>query len=221
MNEIFDKLGLYDLVAVLLSGISMVVVTLIANQYIWKISSDKWGILDNSLIFIVTCYLVGVIFQEIGSQIMGYIFRNDKLLKEAMGVKVKNPEAYKDYKYMLTETERKQLNDIFDGIDDLYKYNFCRFYLLRKKKGMSRPDKDQAIAAFSRSMIFYLIGLVFFIIMYGRADVWVQVIGVIVTVASGTLFYCRYIRFTKMRYVYIMRNFLFFYEMDKSNDSED
>lgn len=219
MNEIFDKLGLYDTIAVLLSGICMTVVTLIFNQYVWKISSDTFGILDNSLVFLVASYLVGVIFQELGSLIMGAIFKDDKLLKEAMCAD--GPEYDKDYRYVLTETERIRLNEIFhasktDGIDDLYKYNFCRFYLLKKKKGMSRPDKDQALAAFSRSMILYFVGLAVLIVCT-TSDALIRAGGGISTVILGVLFYYRYVRFTKMRYIYIIRNFLYFYEIDQNN----
>lgn len=37
LNEIFEKLGLYDLVAVLLSGICIMVMTLIINPFTWKL----------------------------------------------------------------------------------------------------------------------------------------------------------------------------------------
>ena len=53
LNEIFEKLGLYDLVAVLLSGICMVVMTLIVNPFIWKAPLVDIFLLDTIPVFLL------------------------------------------------------------------------------------------------------------------------------------------------------------------------
>lgn len=129
MNEIFEKLGLYDLAAVLLSGICMVVVTLITVQYVWKIPTYRLLMLSNPLVFFTVCYLCGIIFQELGSALMRYFFKDDKLLKRTFDSE--KSERKKDDKYVITDAEKKQLDELFsvivkERVAEIYKYNFVK-----------------------------------------------------------------------------------------------
>lgn len=79
---------------------------------------------------------------------------------------------------------------------------------------MSRPDKDQALAAFSRSMSLYFSGISVFII-FGVTDIVMR------SIAGGTaaiicvIFLYRCIRFTRIRYVNILCGFLYFYKIEE------
>lgn len=63
MNKILDKLGLYDLIAVLLSGISILTISIFVLQYVYKVSVDIDLMVSDTLTFFVFSYFVGLIFQ--------------------------------------------------------------------------------------------------------------------------------------------------------------
>lgn len=69
MNKVLDKFGIYDLVAVLLSGISICTFSLIVLQFIYKVNIDIQLQVNETLSFLVMSYFVGLIFQECGSLI--------------------------------------------------------------------------------------------------------------------------------------------------------
>ena len=73
IDENFEKLGIYDLLAVLLSGIIITFLT-IEFESVLEIASylklKPFALqLDKNITFIIISYLVGTIFQEIGAQI--------------------------------------------------------------------------------------------------------------------------------------------------------
>lgn len=165
LNEIFEKLGLYDLVAVLLSGICIMVMTLIINPFTWKLPLVEILMLESTPIFLLLSYIVGVFFQEIGSLILRRFDRNEKLLKQTIPQEANIEDL--DYRISLSRLEKKLLKDVClkamskrqiideSQIDENYMYNFSKFYLIEKNKEMQRLDKDQTIAAFSRSLALY------------------------------------------------------------------
>ena len=66
MNQILDKLGIYDLVGVLLSGISITFFTMIV---IWEGNPDLLNInlriqKDEMVPFLIISYFVGLVFQK-------------------------------------------------------------------------------------------------------------------------------------------------------------
>lgn len=67
MNKILDKLGIYDLVAVLLSGISISTFSLLIMRIVYNKQVDLDLQVNETLLFLVLSYFVGLIFQELGS----------------------------------------------------------------------------------------------------------------------------------------------------------
>lgn len=65
-SAILDKLGIYDLIAVLLPGISILTFSVLVIQYVYKIEIKGLQI-NETLTFLVLSYFIGLIFQEIGS----------------------------------------------------------------------------------------------------------------------------------------------------------
>lgn len=223
LNEIFEKLGLYDLVAVLLSGICMVVMTLIVNPFIWKAPLVDIFLLDTIPVFFLVSYVVGVLFQEIGSLILRCLDRNDILLKQTIPQE-KNVKSL-DYRISLSELEKQQLKSVcsivipeknsINDIDENYMYNFSKFYLIEKKKEMQRSDKDQTIAAFSRSLALYFFLLAALLFLSpSNLEMRIWIVAVVVSLLLAILMSFRVIRFMKMRYVTIMRRCLYSYDME-------
>ena len=82
MDKVLEKLGIYDLVAVLLTGICMVVFSvLIANAFF---QYDVSGLLklENTTYLLVISYFVGLIFQECGSFIQRKCLKRNELLEK-------------------------------------------------------------------------------------------------------------------------------------------
>lgn len=147
LNEIFEKLGLYDLVAVLLSGICIMVMTLIINPFTWKLPLVEILMLESTPIFLLLSYIVGVFFQEIGSLILRRFDRNEKLLKQTIPQEANIEDL--DYRISLSKLEKKLLKNVClkamskrqiidesqmdeSQIDENYMYNFSKFYLIEK-----------------------------------------------------------------------------------------
>lgn len=85
MNQILDKFGIYDLVAVLLSGICIVTFSIIADKALFQSELLDSLEIDDTLFFLVISYFVGLLFQEVGSALQKEIFqKNNSLLKKAL-----------------------------------------------------------------------------------------------------------------------------------------
>lgn len=231
LNEIFEKLGLYDLVAVLLSGICIMVMTLIINPFTWKLPLVEILMLESTPIFLLLSYIVGVFFQEIGSLILRRFDRNEKLLKQTIPQEANIEDL--DYRISLSKLEKKLLKNVClkamskrqiidesqmdeSQIDENYMYNFSKFYLIEKNKEMQRLDKDQTIAAFSRNLALYFFVLFFLFFLCAsnlKFCIWISAEGVSILLAF--LMSLRVIRFMKMRYVTIMRRCLYSYNYEE------
>lgn len=215
MNEIFEKLGIYDFVAVLLSGSCIMTATLWLNERIWKyeLPSLKEG--KKTFVFFICSYLVGVCMQEITSYIYKAIDKNNKVLSIAYGAE----ESEKVSHYSLTEYEREKvkknakqyLKETKTDLELEEIYNCCKFYLIKQGKGIEQMDKQQAIYGFSRSVggYFCVMGIV------GGYFTQEKRIFLILLVIGIVMIY-RCVRFARMRYVSIMRNFCYTYEEQNS-----
>ena len=90
MNQILDKLGIYDLIGVLLSGISITFFTMIV---IWEGNPDLLNInlriqKDEMVPFLIISYFVGLVFQEISSILhKRIIYPENKLLRKTLYTK--------------------------------------------------------------------------------------------------------------------------------------
>lgn len=85
VNQILDKLGIYDLTAVLLSGTIMVTFSVLTGKTLFYAELLDYFEIDNTLFFLVISYFVGLVFQELGSMIQKLIIcRNNRLLIRAL-----------------------------------------------------------------------------------------------------------------------------------------
>ncbi len=219
MNEIFEKLGIYDLVAVLLSGSCIVTVTLWVNERVWKYEFLPLEGVEKTFVFLVFSYLFGVCMQEITSFIYKAIDKNQKVLSIAYGAK--NPEKVSHYS--LTEYERKKVEKNVKQYLKIEKkdleleeiYNCCRYYLIKQGRGIEQTDKQLAIYGFSRSVGGYFLALGLFG-GYFEQKKTIFVISFII----GIIMIYRCIRFARMRYVNIMRLFCYTYEKKQAKSGK-
>lgn len=213
--KIFEKLGIYDLVVVLLSGISMLTFTFLILQTIYDIPIKIDSRVNDTLSFLVISYFLGLVFQELGSILQKKItHKNNKLLKSAlntlnvMHTSLTKTEILSVYSYVV-----EKLNLIANEDNDNIVYNYCKFYII-KYGDTDKIDKDQYLSAMSRSLSLYFT-LLTFIAIYDVIFVpsLKKLILIFISLLLAILLYYRCIRFAKLRYIYIIRTF--YYEVVK------
>ena len=94
LSKILDKFGIYDLVGVLLSGISISTLSLLVLQLVYGIQVNIELHVSETLSFLVISYFLGLIFQELGSFVQKKITHTKNALLEE--VLVTGEEVYKD-----------------------------------------------------------------------------------------------------------------------------
>ena len=211
MSKILDKLGIYDMVAVLLAGINISTFSIIVMQLIYKIPIDVSLQVNETLLFFVLSYFLGLIFQEISSLIQKKItHKNNRLLKAALKTS-NNSHIY------LTDTEKDGVYDYIIGKLQLNSdddnnnvvYNYCKFYIL-ENIDTTRIDKDQSISSMGRSLSLYfaVLASVVLINIFFQPSLE-KIVLVIISVCFSILLYYRCIRFAKLRYINIFRTFYY------------
>lgn len=215
MSKILDKLGIYDLMGVLLSGISITFFTMIV---LWIGMSDlvkvNLRIRTNEMFpFLIISYFVGLIFQEISSLLHKKIlYPGNKLLIAALKTKKTSLKYITKYEKDEVYSYVKKVLNIRHIKHEVEKdeiiYNYCKYYMMGKDK-MANLDKDQSISAFGRSLslYFFMLGLAVFVLDCIKIN-HKNMIVVILLVISVILYY-RCIRFAKMRYVKVFRSFYY------------
>lgn len=219
MNQIFDKLGVYDLMSILLSGICITTFSLGIVTFIFQLPwlSSLRLIMEDTIPFLVISYLVGLFFQELSSLLYNLFFlrKGNKLLEKAFDTS--------DHMFpCLTVNEKKAICTIVENtleresskkikIDQEVIYNFCKFYLINNNY-MTRANMDQTTFGLSRSLSLYFFCAAFVIFVYGctLTTISIPLIGSgIILFLISALLYFRCIRFAKLRYVNMLRAFYY------------
>lgn len=211
MNKIMDKLGIYDLVAVLLSGISILTFSLWVSEMVYNISVDINLQVNETLSFIVLSYFLGLVFQELGSLIQKRVtHKNNGLLKTALKTSANShmflTEVEKSgiYSYVI---EHLKLDPSQNHDNEVY--NYCKFFVIEKCE-TTRIDKDQSLSAMSRSLSLYFLLLAIFIFFnFLFQPNLIKLILIIISLILAILLYHRCVRFAKLRYIYIFRTFYY------------
>lgn len=212
-NQILDKLGIYDLFAVLLSGIIAVSTTLVVAPIFFNADLSTYIQPDQTIIFLVLCYLVGIFLQEAGNLLYRlFLKRGKKILSKLL-----NPSSDTDIK-----SDNLSINEILriknaakehiaeSELDDtILLYNYCRY---RSPKNTS-ADKDQALAAMSRSLSIYFgtLGLSILVPVFVRDDINKLgfIVCIFVALLLAIMLWSRCERFYKIRYARIFRTFYY------------
>lgn len=216
MNQIFDKLGIYDLVAVLLSGICITSFSLVVDQIFFQSQLSKFLAVEDTILFVVISYFIGLIFQEVGSLLQKQVvYKNNKLLLKALDTsKYSHESLTQEEKDGIYQAVQKELGLETVPKEDIL-YNYCKFYLIANGN-MVKADKEQSILGLSRSLSLYF--FVLFWIVCSSAIKTQNLMHYFCTIGIfmlSVLLYYRYIRFAKMRYVYIFRSFYYRFLQDK------
>ena len=208
MDKILDKLGVYDLVAVLLSGISISTFTMLIVDRVYRLSIKFDAEINEYVIFFVISYFIGLVFQEMGSLIQKKIlYKDNGLLKKALQTSEKSST------YMTVEEKNRIYKSVTKKIgsnNDNDVYNYCKFYVFNRCD-TSRIDKDQSISAMSRSLSLYfvILTIILFFTNYIQFDLTKFII-MIINFSLSFILYNRSVRFTIIRYISIFRTYYYY-----------
>lgn len=217
VDKAFARLGIYDLVGVWLSGAIIMHTTDIMRQLLFE-RSCMTILKENYFVAFLACYVAGLLFQEITSFIhKSWICKNEnKYLKTAIEPKSRH--------YMFMEEE--EIDTVNKDLTDRLKlgkadrkeniiYSYCKNYYYAHANTVS-VDRDQSIAAMSRSLSFYCFFAVFLpltkmICLFSDSsanccNVILLSLLIIVLVLLGLLLYHR---FTYRRFIAIYRYYLY------------
>ncbi len=206
MNTILDKMGIYDLVAVLLSGMSTLIFSTIWVQILYSVDVKPYIDTFSTVSFIVISYFFGLLLQEIGSLIMKLFTQKDFLLKLTIKPSAKNNSslAYAEVNDVCSYVLKKlKLNS--NDVNYKVIYNYCVNYY-RAIGDVSKIDKDQSLAAMSRSFSIYFFSMA---IICSIFEVPHKPLQIVVFILLGLIFAYRNYRFIKLRYVYIIKYFYY------------
>lgn len=206
LDNILSRLGIYNLMGVLYTGTIISVTLWFVNDIfnIVKIQFDTLNI-NGTFLFIVISYFLGLVFQEISSFLSkSFFFRKNKLLHTAMVSKDDDVYLMSDNEMKLLKKKLKEDHAYDNNITDIpYIYNYCKSYCF-EHCDVSLIDKDQSIAAMSRSLsvFFSALSVFIFIVAFfndGIGYIWL----VPVLMFFAALMFIRFRRFTVIREVLI------------------
>lgn len=225
LDKVLDKLGIYDILAILLSGMVIVTITSLLLSNIYEIKITNYGIdMNNTFLFLLISYFVGLIFQELGSlfqEIIHKLIKNKslamyKIEKHWENEKYPNQKSYK----CITKSEfrilREQLKrENFDSSkwDDNTIYYYCKHY--NRKENSILLEKLQSLGGMSRSFAVYFLFVFilsvincFFLVFQHNISV-LHLLVPLLALSLFFLFYFRFTRFNMMRYTKIFRDYLY------------
>lgn len=214
MDKILNKLGIYDIIGVLFTGICVVVIAVFLETKVYESGIiEKLDLHYYGVTFLVVSYMIGLLLQELGSFFYNEIFYGkDELL---VSVFTENNNKRRS----LTKEERARLKNIVNpqtkfsdenGNDYINTYFACKYWMAQNMV-VEKVDKNQALAAMSRSMvIFFTLESIRVMLVHPLSIeqdcTWVMLFLLFLFIVF--LFHRRYIRFTQMRYVTIFREYL-------------
>lgn len=134
-NNILDKLGIYDLIVLLLSGICITSFSIILYPIVFSDQLTNCIKPEDTLAFLAISYFVGLVFQEIGA----FFFR--KCLNHNRRLLLYSFCSTKKSEYVLTPKER---SNILHSIDKtlLNNPNALENYTLKDKENTSKVKKS-------------------------------------------------------------------------------
>ncbi len=205
-DKVLDKLGIYDLIGVLLPGVIACAVSVIVDEALLGFGLSRYINADDLLIFLLLGYLTGVILQEIGSLAMNFIDRGQRMLHKALKPLDDSRVHISSEEWELIESSVAMKLCKEKPISKNLLYNYCK-----NAGGNSMlADKDQSIAAMSRSMAVYFSLLS--LLLLGGALVTKEfrvMVFVCVSLLLSLLLWKRSERFYIMRYIRIVRAYYY------------
>lgn len=207
MDKILDRMGLFDLIAVLLPGSIAVSLTIIFDQIIFGFGISKYVNTDDIVVFLIISYFVGMIYQEFGSLTYKYLINaKNAVLRRSLDTTRKNSSLTSAEKEAVQKIVCKELH-LSEMPDDNQLFNYCRY----SGGSTAHSDKEQSLAAMSLnlSLYFFMLSLVigFWAIFHSVGNLGVAAVLLMI----GLLLLQRSVRYYSVRFVRVVRTFYYSY----------
>lgn len=199
MSDVLEKLGIFDLLAVLLTGVSVLTVSLLVFEAVCLNAVEVELETEKALPFFVLSYLCGIALQEIGSRMekqhfhggIWTVFERDMLAADDY-----LSDTYQYLKKTLGAPESTEGTDTHHNIV----YDYCKRYA-QEKKATSQIDRFTCICVMSRSLSLYFCLLAYVLLLLAILDFsWLKVLSLAISASLCVLFYRRFERFSEIRY---------------------
>lgn len=212
-DKVLDKLGIYDLIGVLLPGVTACAVSLVVDEAFFRAGLSRYLNADDLFTFLLIGYLIGVILQELGSLAMKFLDKGERMLHKAL-------EPLDNTK---THISREEWNMIESSvavklckekpISKSLLYNHCK----NAGGNTTQADKYQSVAAMSRSLAVYFALLAAMLTgYYFLAKEFYIIALACVSLSLMLLLWKRSERFYIIRYIRIVR--AYYYQSIKNNE---
>ncbi|MBQ7681675.1 MAG: hypothetical protein IJT31_05645 [Oscillibacter sp.] len=216
MSDVLEKLGIFDLLAVLLTGVSVMTVSLLVFEAMCLDSVDIELDIEKALPFFVLSYLCGIALQEIGSLIEKKRFEGGIwTVFEKKTFKANPPkEGYltDTYQYLKETLGAENAPEGADTHSNIV-YDYCKRYA-QDKKAMSQIDRFTCVCVMSRSLSLYFCLLSGFLLLLAVSDFsCLKLLLFAISASLCVLFYHRFERFTEIRYLSVFQ--IFYYDNRK------
>lgn len=204
MDNIFEKIGIYDFGGTLMPGFIGIIIYNLQNGSIFKLDSEQ-SFLYSLVVYIVLSYILGTILHEAGNFIQNYIvYRNGKepcdvyLLDDCKILNDVEKEIYKKL-YLKWSKKNNIKQDLTKNSCRLF-FNYCDYYIENKSK-CAKAKKMQALYGMARSL--FVLFLVISLINLFRTNYINFFIDLFLTI----IFYNRMKRFNIIRLKVVMRTY--------------
>ncbi len=218
-DKILSRLGIYDILGVLITGICICTSSLLLLRLV-GINIDL--IRNETFIFLIFSYVIGLIFQEFTSLLQRKIFnRNNKLRLKSIKTKHNHFLYMEKYEidiineYIQNKLPLKDKKNFISMNEDInIVYDYCKNYMA-KYGDSTGSNRDQAIAGMARSLALYcFLAPLFFLFLlspYGSPNfsVWIYIAVSGVLFLLSVLFYYRFQRFTIRRIITFYKYYLY------------
>lgn len=202
MDKVLDKLGIYDLLGVLLSGLIISTFTIVIFIFLnWNLKIQ----ITDSFQFLIISYFVGLVFQELGSKlncwkILKSVFKTSNDLHICL--------SRKEINFFMTTMYEKLNLSLSDDNSIVEIYNYCKLFLNDSDK--TKQDRKKSLSGMARSLSVYFCFLFVFLLVVSfiKLDKMYFILAIVALVFLY-LFYNRYVRFMKMKYVYVLRKYFY------------
>lgn len=228
-DKILSRLGIYDLLGVLITGICISTTSLLLLRTM-RIHIEL--IRDEPFLFFIFSYILGLVFQELASFVQrNLIHKKNRLRSKAVKTKKNHYLYMEEYEIdRINEYVRQALlvkdkkTPINLKEDTNIIFNHCKNYMA-KHGDMTGCNRDQAIAGMARSLSLYcFFAPLFFLLLFspcgnGYFSIWFYILVSGALLLFSVLFYYRFRRFTLRRIIKIYRYYLYNQVLSEKNNS--
>lgn len=157
MDSALEKVGLYDFFGVFLTGILVVAIALFLNLPLTSLFVNTGNDIIDLILFILECYFIGVVLQEISSVIDARLFKFQKnarssFLNENNKIIKNESELASCRRFANKLLNTNEVNHNYTTSENEYVFFYCKSFLEIEGKD-NAVERINSLYGMSRSLI--------------------------------------------------------------------